>query len=83
MQKIANEINNPFLPGADTQPPELAGRGDILRKALLSLARVKNNRAARSIYKILLIKNDKSAPLNIVVKKAIDILLAHQHDFLP
>lgn len=31
--------NNPFAPGAGTQPPELAGRETILAGASLTLAR--------------------------------------------
>jgi len=42
-------LNNPFSPGAGTPPPELAGRSDILRQALLTLARVKRGRAEKSI----------------------------------
>ncbi len=43
---------NPFSPGAGTPPPELAGRSDILKHALITLARVKRGRAEKSILMI-------------------------------
>ena len=39
---------NPFAPGAGTQPPELAGRDDILERAAIALDRIKAGKAARS-----------------------------------
>lgn len=39
---------NPFAPGAGTQPPELAGREQILENATVALGRVKLGRPARS-----------------------------------
>jgi hypothetical protein len=39
---------NPFVPGAGTQPPELAGRDDIIDSAKIALARVKAGRHAKS-----------------------------------
>ena len=36
-----NPLNNPFSPGAGNQPPELAGRGDLLRSVEILLARIK------------------------------------------
>lgn len=39
---------NPFAPGAGTQPPELAGRDEILEKAAIALDRIRAGRAARS-----------------------------------
>lgn len=40
---------NPFSPGAGSPPPELAGRAAILEDALISLERVKNGRAEKSM----------------------------------
>lgn len=40
---------NPFAPGAGTQPPELAGRDDIIEKAAVALARIADGRPARSL----------------------------------
>jgi type II secretory pathway predicted ATPase ExeA len=42
-------LNNPFSPGAGSPPPELAGRSDILQQALMTLARVKQGRAEKSM----------------------------------
>jgi len=39
---------NPYAPGAGTPPPELAGRDDLIEKASITLARLKNNLPARS-----------------------------------
>ena len=38
---------NPYAPGAGTQPPELAGRSEILTAAEVALARILAGRAAR------------------------------------
>lgn len=45
-------LHNPFSPGAGAPPPELAGRKDILQQALLTLARIKRGRSAKSILMI-------------------------------
>jgi len=45
-----NALTNPFSPGAGSPPPELAGREDILEKALLALARIKAERAEKSFH---------------------------------
>lgn len=39
---------NPFAPGAGTQPPELAGRDDIIERAAIAIDRIRAGRAARS-----------------------------------
>lgn len=44
-----NPTNNPYTPGAGTQPSELAGRDDILRKVRVALDRIKVGRPARSM----------------------------------
>lgn len=41
-------LTNPFAPGAGTQPPELAGRDDVLRSATTAFARIKAGRPAKS-----------------------------------
>lgn len=43
-----NPTQNPFAPGAGTQPPELAGRESIVQNATVALERVKLGRAAKS-----------------------------------
>jgi len=45
-----NPLLNPFSPGAGSQPPELAGRQEILDQALLTLERVKLGRSERSFF---------------------------------
>ena len=45
-------LHNPFSPGAGTPPPELAGRDDILKQALMALARIKKGRAEKSFLLI-------------------------------
>ncbi len=39
---------NPFAPGAGTQPPELAGRNEIINRARLTLERVRRGRPEKS-----------------------------------
>jgi AAA ATPase domain len=39
---------NPYSPGAGTQPPELAGRDDVIERASIALDRIRFGRAARS-----------------------------------
>lgn len=41
-------VRNPFAPGAGSQPPELAGRDEIIRDADIALQRVLAGRAAQS-----------------------------------
>ncbi len=40
---------NPYAPGAGTKPPELAGRDQIIDRAAVSLDRIRQGRAARSM----------------------------------
>lgn len=42
-------IKNPFAPGAGTQPPELAGRDDILESVRIALARKRVGKASKSV----------------------------------
>ncbi len=42
-------IKNPFVPGAGTPPPELAGRETLLQQAQIALARVKRGTPAKSM----------------------------------
>jgi hypothetical protein len=41
-------IRNPFSPGAGNRPPELAGRDEIRRQAILALGRIKARKSERS-----------------------------------
>lgn len=43
---------NPYAPGAGTQPPELAGRDEIIEKAAIALDRFRGGLAARSLLMV-------------------------------
>ncbi|HEX3927898.1 MAG TPA: AAA family ATPase [Gemmatimonadales bacterium] len=45
-------IRNPFAPGAGTQPPELAGRDDLLEAVRIAIARVRLGLPAKSVLMI-------------------------------
>lgn len=77
-------ICNPFSPGAGTPPPELAGRNDILDHALLTLARVKNRKAEKSILLIGLRGTGKTVLLHqieeLAKKKNYHALMIEAHE---
>jgi AAA ATPase domain len=41
--------HNPYVPGAGTPPPELAGRHDVLERAEVALSRIKSRRPSKSL----------------------------------
>lgn len=41
-------IKNPYSPGAGTPPPELAGRSELITRAIIAIERIRSRRAARS-----------------------------------
>src|SRR5271170_2159977 len=55
---------NPYAPGAGTPPPELAGRGDLIEKAAVSLDRIRAARAAKSLLMVGLRGVGKTVLLN-------------------
>lgn len=61
---------NPFSPGAGTPPPELVGRDDILRQALMTLARVKQGRSEKSILMVGLRGTGKTVLLHRIAEMA-------------
>lgn len=65
-----NPLLNPFSPGAGTPPPELAGRSEILEKALLALARIKMGRPEKSMLLVGLRGVGKTVLLNKISKDA-------------
>ena len=65
-------ITNPFAPGAGSQPPELAGRGDILTRTKTTLARVGSGRQAKSFMLVGLRGVGKTVLLNKVEELATD-----------
>jgi hypothetical protein len=42
-------IRNPYVPGAGTPPPELAGRGNVLDQATVALGRAKSGKSGKSL----------------------------------
>jgi hypothetical protein len=64
--------DNPFAPGAGTEPPELAGRDEIIRGATVALGRVKRGRAARSQMLLGLRGVGKTVLLNRIAHLAED-----------
>lgn len=59
-------LNNPFSPGAGNQPPELAGRAEILRRVEILLARIKAGRSEQSMFLVGLRGVGKTVLLNRV-----------------
>ena len=57
-------ITNPYAPGAGSQPPELAGRDDILERTRITLARIKQGRPAKSFLLVGLRGVGKTVLLN-------------------
>lgn len=58
--------HNPFVPGAGSPPPELAGRKNLLQQALQTLARVKLGRSEKSIFVVGLRGTGKTVLLHEV-----------------
>ena len=61
---------NPFSPGAGSPPPELSGRQQILQKAELALARLKNGKSEKSFLLVGLRGVGKTILLNEISKIA-------------
>lgn len=84
-----DEHRNPFAPGAGASPPELAGRDDILKQALLVLARAKRGLAAKSLLVIGLRGTGKTVLLHEISEVAekeghyVVMIEAHEKKPLP
>jgi len=63
-------IRNPFVPGAGTSPPELAGREDLLEKAAITLARIRLGRPSKSFMLVGLRGVGKTVLLNRIEELA-------------
>ncbi|GAB2208981.1 ATP-binding protein [Roseibium sp. ROS1] len=72
---IMDEVRNPFVPGAGTRPPELAGRDDILKSANIAVQRVLAGKGAQSQMLLGLRGVGKTVLLN----KIEDIASGHGH----
>ncbi len=70
-----DEVRNPFVPGAGTRPPELAGRQDILKTADVAIQRVLAGRGSQSQMLLGLRGVGKTVLLN----KIEEIALSHGH----
>ena len=55
---------NPFAPGAGTQPPELAGREQVIANVAVALDRIRAGRAAKSVLLVGLRGTGKTVLLN-------------------
>lgn len=82
-------IRNPFVPGAGTPPPELAGRKAILEKARVALARIRQGRPSKSFLLVGLRGVGKTVLLNRIEETAIGegykalMIEAHENKSLP
>jgi len=80
---------NPFAPGAGSQPPELAGRDEILEKASVSLSRIKAVRSSKSVILTGLRGVGKTVLLNRIWQQAESekykslLIEAHEDKSLP
>jgi hypothetical protein len=63
-------VRNPFAPGAGNQPPELAGRGQIIEDARIALQRAILGRSARSQMLLGLRGVGKTVLLNKIEEEA-------------
>ncbi|HMQ57677.1 MAG TPA: ATP-binding protein [Rhizobiaceae bacterium] len=64
---------NPFAPGAGSQPPELAGREEIIAKARLVLERIRRGRHEKSLIVVGLRGVGKTVVLNRIREVAEEI----------
>ena len=82
-------ISNPFVPGAGTNPPKLAGREDLLERTRITLERVKQGRGAKSFIVVGLRGVGKTVLLNQVYDRAVELehdavqIEAHESKNLP
>ena len=65
-----DENRNPFNPGAGVSPPELAGRAEVMRQAVVALERTKHGRHAKSLLVLGLRGVGKTVLLNEIAKQA-------------
>ena len=70
-----DEIRNPFAPSAGSQPPELAGRDDVIHSADVAIQRVLLGKHDRSQILLGLRGTGKTVLLN----KIEDIAIGHNH----
>ena len=84
-----NPVANPFSPGAGTQPPELAGREEVLNDVDVTLQRIKTGVFSRSSIFVGLRGGGKTVLLNRVRDMADEVgfmtvfIEAHEEKSLP
>ena len=71
-----DEVRNPFAPGAGSQPPELAGRDEIVRSADIALQRILQGRHDKSQIMLGLRGTGKTVLLNKIES------LAQNYDYI-
>ncbi len=82
-------VRNPFVAGAGAQPPELAGRQDLLERSRITLERIRRGRAAKSFIAVGLRGVGKTVLLNRARQMAEDLgyrtsfIEAHEQKTLP
>jgi AAA+ ATPase superfamily predicted ATPase len=65
-------VDNPFAPGAGSQPPDLAGREEVINQSLIGLKRIKKCRHERSLILLGLRGTGKTVLLNKFEEIAIE-----------
>jgi len=65
-----DESRNPFNPGAGISPPELAGRAEVMRQAMVALERIRHGRHAKSLLVLGLRGVGKTVLLHEIAKQA-------------
>ena len=68
-----DQVRNPYVPGAGTPPPELAGRDQLLEEARVALARTGSGRPARSLILVGLRGVGKTVLLVRIAEMARDL----------
>ncbi len=68
-----DQVRNPYVPGAGTPPPELAGRDQLLEEARVALARTRSGRPARSLILVGLRGVGKTVLLVRIAEMARDL----------
>jgi hypothetical protein len=82
-------VRNPYAPGAGTQPPELAGREELLEGARIAIQRIGAGRSAKSFIAVGLRGVGKTVLLNRVSQLAqnatyrVCMIEAHEQRGLP
>ena len=79
-----NPVQNPYAPGAGTQPPELAGRDDILKDAITAIERLKIGKPVRSQIFVGLRGVGKTVLLNrvreLAEERGVEAILVEAHE---